>query len=223
MACWREVLFAPGAAKTLMVFTLPTRPSSVCAVGRLNAASVAPARLLAVPNLAIPVMVKVCGGPGRRMRTRSPTAKWYFCAVPGVHHDVTRCRGRLSFDQVKGGELRVGIERQARRRCAAGTDGVAITGDELGVAADRTIGVGHPGNPKDSGEDRLGDRIPDGIAAAVEGGVASDFEVDVLVDVADQGRERVMQGVSEDQAPRDERDPQDDGEGGEGQPEFVSQ
>ena len=53
-----------------------------CAVGSVNAASVAPARLLAVPNWAMPVMVKVRGGPADRMRTRWPTAKRYFCAVP---------------------------------------------------------------------------------------------------------------------------------------------
>ena len=43
---------------------------------------VAPARLSAVPNFTIPVMVKVCGGPVSRTRTRWPTAKWYFFAVP---------------------------------------------------------------------------------------------------------------------------------------------
>ena len=53
-----------------------------CAVGSVNAASVAPARLLAVPNWVMPVMVNVRGGPADRMRTCWPTAKWYFCAVP---------------------------------------------------------------------------------------------------------------------------------------------
>src|ERR1019366_7525805 len=30
----------------------------------------------------MPQTVKVCGGPARRMRTWSPTAKWYLSAVP---------------------------------------------------------------------------------------------------------------------------------------------
>ena len=61
---------------------------------------VAPARLLAVPNLTIPLMVNVCGGPARRTRTWSPTAKWYFCAVPA---SIT-----TSCDVGGGGPLRTG-------------------------------------------------------------------------------------------------------------------
>ncbi len=60
-----------------------TSPNSAWAVGTSNAANVAPARLSAVPNLAMPVMVKVpVGSCGSRIRTCWPTEKWYFCAVP---------------------------------------------------------------------------------------------------------------------------------------------
>ena len=55
---------------------------SLWAVGVSKAASVAPARLSAVPKRARPVMVKVCVGPCSNIRTRWPTSKPYFCAVP---------------------------------------------------------------------------------------------------------------------------------------------
>ena len=51
-------------------------------MGMSNAASVAPARLSAVPKRASPVMVKVWVGPCRRTRTCWPTLKLYFWAVP---------------------------------------------------------------------------------------------------------------------------------------------
>ena len=60
----------------------PTRWNSCWAVGSQKAAMVAPARLFAVPNWAMPVTVKVCGGPISRIRTCSPTWKWYLDAVP---------------------------------------------------------------------------------------------------------------------------------------------
>ena len=66
----------------MMASSLPTLWVMACAVGSVNAASVAPARLLAVPNSVMPVMVKVRGGPADRMRTVRPTVKSYFCAVP---------------------------------------------------------------------------------------------------------------------------------------------
>ena len=65
-----------------MALYRPTRSNKLWAVGRSNAASVAPARLSAVPNVTRPEMVKVCGGPCNRMRTWSPTTKWYLVAVP---------------------------------------------------------------------------------------------------------------------------------------------
>ncbi len=65
-----------------MVSNWPTSPMSAWAVGMSKAASVAPARLSAVPKRARPVMVKVRVGPWSRMRTDWPTLKSYFCAVP---------------------------------------------------------------------------------------------------------------------------------------------
>ncbi len=82
MARCTVALSAPGWAMTLMLSNLPTSPSTACAVDVSNAASVAPARLLAVPKRAKPVMVNVLVGPSSRMRTCWPTLKWYFSAVP---------------------------------------------------------------------------------------------------------------------------------------------
>ena len=60
----------------------PTSSRTTWAVGRVKAATVTPARLSAVPNWTIPVMVNVRVGPPKRTRTRWPTLKWYFLAVP---------------------------------------------------------------------------------------------------------------------------------------------
>ena len=80
--CSTAVLFASGVVMTSMVLRWPSSPKSRWAVGRLNAAMVAPARLSAVPNPTIPERVKVCGEPGNRIRTWLPTLKWYLRAVP---------------------------------------------------------------------------------------------------------------------------------------------
>ncbi len=82
MSCWTTALLAPGVLTMLMLSNLPTSPRTFCAVETSNAASVAPARLFAVPKRVRPVMVKVRVGPCRRMRTDWPTLKSYFCAVP---------------------------------------------------------------------------------------------------------------------------------------------
>ena len=82
MARWTAGLLAPGAVTTLMSSSRPASWRTACAVGSVNAARVAPARLFAVPNWAMPVMVNVRGGPAKRMRTRCPTVKSYFWAVP---------------------------------------------------------------------------------------------------------------------------------------------
>ena len=82
MSRWTTALFAPGALTMLMVSNLPTSPRIACAVETSKAASVAPARLFAVPKRDSPVMVKVRVGPCRRMRTDWPTLKSYFSAVP---------------------------------------------------------------------------------------------------------------------------------------------
>ena len=82
MSRWTAGLLAPGAATTLMSSRCPTSWRTACAVGSVNAARDAPARLFADPNWAMPVMVNVRGGPANRMRTRCPTVNPYFCAVP---------------------------------------------------------------------------------------------------------------------------------------------
>ncbi len=70
-------LSAPGLAITLMKSNSPVSPTTRCAVGSVNAARVCPARLSAVPNWAIPVIVNVCAdfSPLPRISTRWPTLK----------------------------------------------------------------------------------------------------------------------------------------------------
>ena len=106
MARWTAGLLAPGVVTTLMLSSLPVSWAMACAVGSVNAARVAPARLLAVPNSVMPVMVKVWGGPADRMLTCCPTVKPYFCAVPAsitTSSAVTggppaiRCRGDICW------------------------------------------------------------------------------------------------------------------------------
>ena len=50
MSRWTAALLAPGAVTTLMSSSLPVSWTTSCAVGSVNAARVAPARLFADPN-----------------------------------------------------------------------------------------------------------------------------------------------------------------------------
>ena len=78
-------------------------------------------------------------------------------------------------------------------------------------------------------DDRGQERVGEGVAHRVGGvagrelGHAPDLEVDVLVDGADQRREGVVQGVGQDVGPGDERDAEDDGDGGQRQAELVGE
>ena len=111
----------PGLARTSMASKRPISLNRCCAVGRSKAAMVAPARLSAVPNLTRPEMVKVWGGPARRIRTWSPTVKWYLRGRAFVHHDVVGRGGGGALGQVERRQLRVGVEGEAdawvRPRC----------------------------------------------------------------------------------------------------------
>ena len=107
---WTAALSAPGVVSTSMASTLPTRPNSRWAVGRSNAARVAPARLSAVPNRTNPVMTKVCGGPMSRIRTWSPTAKWYFCAVPASMTTSSGAVGGRPFDSCRADTFWLGLK-----------------------------------------------------------------------------------------------------------------
>src|ERR1700676_3634245 len=82
MARWSWALSARGWLRTSTAPRWPGSPRICWAVGRSKAARVAPARLLAVPKVTMAEMVKVWGGPMRRIFTRSPTWKWYLVAVP---------------------------------------------------------------------------------------------------------------------------------------------
>ncbi len=64
-----EAVLAPGAVTISMLSNWPTSPMRAWAVGTVNAARVAPARLLAVPNRAMPLMVNVSDPPASRILT----------------------------------------------------------------------------------------------------------------------------------------------------------
>ncbi len=136
MARWTAALLAPGAVTTLMSSSLPVSWAMACAVGSVNAARVAPARLFAVPNWAMPVMVKDRGGsPAEMTRTRWPTAKWYFCAVPASITTSSGATGGPPAIRCSGGHLLVRVVGHADGgRAAAGRDGLAVPRHELGVA-----------------------------------------------------------------------------------------
>ncbi len=100
MACCTADLSAPGAVTTLMSSSLPVSWAMACAVGSVNAARVAPARLFAVPNSAMPVMVNVWVGPVVRTRTCWPDGEVVLLRGPGVHDHVA---GRWSGGRPRSG------------------------------------------------------------------------------------------------------------------------
>ena len=104
-------------------------------MGRSKAAMVAPARLSAVPNLTRPEMVKVCGGPDRRTRTWSPTLKWYFWAVPSSITTWFGVVGAVPWARCSDDSCELGSKDRPNVGRPSRADGLAVGGDELGVAA----------------------------------------------------------------------------------------
>ena len=224
MARCTAALLAPGAVTTLMSSSLPVSWAMACAVGSVNAASVAPARLFAVPNWAMPVMVKVRGGPGGQDADLLADGEVVLLRRPGVHHHVVGGHRRAARGQVQRGHPLVRVVGHADGgRAAAGRDGLAVPGHELGVAGDLAVGGRDAGHPADRGQQRLGQLVAGRARAAAELGDAADLEVDLGVDAAEQRGERVLQGVGQDERPGDERDPEDDRQRGQRQPELVGQ
>ena len=71
----------PGSPATAISSNTPALPSTCCAVARSKVAMVAPARLSASPNPAIPDTVNCRGPSASRIVTGSPGAKPCFAAV----------------------------------------------------------------------------------------------------------------------------------------------
>ena len=207
-----------------MASNWPTSPRSAWAVGMSKAASVAPARLSAVPKRARPVMVNVRVGPLQQNAHLLAHREVVLLRRAEVHdHVVGRssapCPGR------GGGRRSVGSGSNEMPRVGAPpvVIGLAVGDDELRVAGDRSLGGLHAGHGLHRGEERLGDGIARGVAAAAELGHAAHLEVDVLVDVPEQRVERVVQGVGEHERPGDERHPEHDGQRGERQAQLVGE
>ncbi len=87
-----------------------------------KAASVAPARLFAVPKRMRPLMVKVRVGPCSRMRTVLADREVVLLRRAEVHGDVVRRRRCLALHDVQGGDLLVGVELDPQGGCPAGRD-----------------------------------------------------------------------------------------------------
>ncbi len=140
-----------------------------------------------------------------------------------VHGHLVRPRRCLALHDVEGGDLRVGVELDPDGGCPTGRDGLAVGEDVLRVAGHRAVGGLHARHALHLGEERLGDGIARGGAAAAELGHAAHLEVDVLVDVPEQVVERAVQRVGQHERPGDERHPEHDGEASQHQPELVGQ
>ena len=225
MARWTAALSAPGAVTTLMSSSLPVSWAMACAVGSVKAASVAPARLFGRAELGDAGDGERARRPGRQDADPLADGEVVLLRRPGVHHHVVRGHRRAARDQVQRRELRVRVVGHAEGgRAAAGRDGLAVPGHELGVAGD--LAVGAPRRRARGGSvasSDSGSSVARRARAAAELGHAADLEVDLRVDVAEQRGERVVQGVGEDERPRDERDAEHDGQRGQRQPELVGQ
>ena len=138
-----------------------------------------------------------------------------------VHHDVVGRRRSRALDEPELRDLRIGVEGEAEGGRPSGRDRLAVGRDVLRVAGDGAVGRLHTGDGLHLGEERLLDWIARRRAAAAELGHPAHLEVDVLVDVAEERVERVVQGVGEDERPGDERHPEDDGERRQRQAELV--
>ena len=141
-----------------------------------------------------------------------------------VHGHLGRAGRSPAADHGEDRQPGVGIEGEPDGRCSPRRDRLPVRSDELRRAGHRAVGVGHPGDAEDGRLDGLGDRLAvGGAGGVVERGLAAHHEVDVLVHVAEQGGERVVEGVGEHEGPRDERHPEHDGQRGQGQPQLVGQ
>ena len=96
--CWIRDLSSSGVtpawADTSIASNFPPPFSTVCAVTGSNATSVAPARLSAVPNLAMPTIVACIDGPWSSTVTWSPRWRSLASAV---------CRSTTISPDVRGG------------------------------------------------------------------------------------------------------------------------
>ena len=138
-----------------------------------------------------------------------------------VHHDVVRRRRGGALGQPQLRELRVGVEGDAEGRGPTRRDRLAVGCDVLRVAGDRSVGRFDAGHAPDGRQHGLGDGVAGGRATTAELRHAAHLEVDVLVDVAEQRVERVVQRVGEDERSGNERHADHDGQRGEGQPQLV--
>ncbi len=95
-----------------------------------------------------------------------------------VHHHVVTGLGRSAGDDAQGRDLGVRVKAHAEGRGAAGRDRVAVTGHELRVALDGSVGGLHPGQAADLREQRLRQFLARG-AVTRELRHTADLEIDL--------------------------------------------
>ena len=122
----------------------------------------------------------------------------------GVHYDIVRGRRRLPFDQAELGNLPVGVESDAISGGRVVRDRVPVRGHELRISLDLTEGHRHARDVAHGTDDGLGQRVAHrGARVTSELGDSPDLEVDLLVNIAEQTGERVVERVGEHERPGD--------------------
>ena len=213
----------PGVATTLMVSNLPTSPSTRLGRGDVERGEGGSGQVVGGAEAG-----QAADGerPWRALQEDPHPLTHREVVLLGrsqVHDDVVGRRGCPSPGQSERGEALIGVEGDPEGGGAPGRDRLALVRDVLRVPGHRALGDLHPRHGAHGREDRLGDRVPGGRAAAAELRNAADLEIDVLVDVPEERVEGVVQRVRQDEGPGNEGDPEHDGQRGEGQPELVGQ
>ncbi len=149
----------PSSPRTLIVSTTPSFPSTRWAVARSKSASVAPPRLSAEPNPAIPTTRNVSGGPWKRIVSSSPTAIVFADAVPASITTSPSAAGgppsRISRTPPASSDQLVPIVGGPTPPITSSVSGF----DHLGVAGHVARGDGDPRDGRDLGHQRLVERL----------------------------------------------------------------
>ena len=137
----------PSSPTTLIASNTPCLSSTRWAVSVSKTASVAPARLSASPNPAMPTIVNSPGGPWNRMRDAVADRQVGVARGGGVDHDLVRPGGRraLAAERQHVGRQFVPV-RADRRRTDPADHLVGPRVDHLRVSLHVADGERHPGH-----------------------------------------------------------------------------
>ena len=186
----------------------PTSPISACAVGDVERRQRGAGQVVRRPEL--------CDArDGERLRRAlqktesTPRQEPVLLRRPQVHHDVVRRRWLSSLPPDAGPRCS-GWDRTDSPSVGAapGADGLAVVADDLRVAGHRALGLGpRPATACTVASSDCGTGLRVEFLLSAELRHASHLEVDVLVDVAEQRVECVVERVGQHEGPGDERHP----------------